>query len=442
MKPAVARPIVALALVAAAWSQAPAAHAARGGNGKQTEAHGRSGIKTDGGGRMTVFHSVETDLHTGQVSVREFVREFDSVGNEIHERLTQTEGGVLTEYEDTAFTYGEAHRLGKVVTVSDQDGDGPEPASVRVDTLTRNNRHELTSIVTTIDEDGDGTIDNTSTESRGFDKRGRVISSRVEDGGIVTVESITYDSHGNVLSHQLDTDDESTPQSPDQRETTTSSYDGRGLLQQTTDASFAFDSTGTATLLQSNTTTLTWNHQDQITEEQERGDLDGDGQIDFTGDTTATYDTHGLLVSSVGLFTDPSGSFSSTQVYTRDKAGNAVRVVSEEMSNGVLLDRIVETATFDKFGRPTTTVEERDLDGDGDLDAADAIETFNDTYDNKGRTIASTDRITDGTGVLLYFEKDTASYGKNTETRTRDIDDDGDGVFDRHVEEMAPLLVF
>ena len=442
MKVAVVRPIVVLALVAAAWGQAPAAHADRGGNGQQTEAHGRSGIKTDGGGRLTVFRDVETDLHTGQVSVREVVREFDSVGNEIHERFSLSVDGVTTEYEDTAFTYGKAHRLSKVVIVSDEDGDGPQPASVRVDTLTRNNRHKLTSIVTTIDEDGDGTVDSTSTESRAFDKRGRVVSTRVEDNGIVTVESLTYDSHGNMLTRQFDTDDLSTPQSPDQRDTTASTYDGRGLLQQTTDQSFEFDSTGTATLLSSDTSTLIWNHQAQITEVHERGDFDGDGHVDFTGDSTATYDKHGLLVSSLGTFSDPSGTFSSSQVYTRDKAGNAVKIVSEESSNGVLLDRVVELATFDKFNRPTTVRSERDLDGDGDIDAADVIETTTTAYDNKGRVTASTDRVTDGTGVLLYFEKDAIAYGKDTQTETRDIDDDGDGVFDRHVETIQPLLQF
>ena len=82
MKPAVLRPIVVLAVVAAVWGQAPAAHAVRGGgNGQQA---GRSGIKTDGGGRITVFHDVETDLNPGQVSVREIVREYglitESVG--------------------------------------------------------------------------------------------------------------------------------------------------------------------------------------------------------------------------------------------------------------------------------------------------------------------------------------------------------------------------
>ena len=111
MKVAVVRPLAVLAVVAAAWGQAPAAHADRGGNGQQTEAHGRSGIKTDGGGRLTVFRDVETDLHTGQVSVREVVREFDSVGNEIHERFSLSVDGVTTEYEDTVFTYGTAHRL-------------------------------------------------------------------------------------------------------------------------------------------------------------------------------------------------------------------------------------------------------------------------------------------------------------------------------------------
>jgi len=101
-----------------------------------------------------------------------------------------------------------------------------------------------------------------------------------------------------------------------------------------------------------------------------------------------------------------------------------------------------DLATFDKFNRPTTVRSERDVDGDGDIDAADVIETTTAAYDNKGRVTASTDRVTDGTGVLLYFEKDTIAYGKNTQTETRDIDDDGDGVFDRHVETVLPLLQF
>jgi hypothetical protein len=245
-----------------------------------------------------------------------------------------------------------------------------------------------------------------------------------------------------VLTHRLDTDDTTTPQSPDQRDTTTSSYDGKGLLQETTDASYSFDATGKASLLHSMTTSLTWNNQGRITEDHERGDLDGDGKVDFTGDSTATYDKHGLIMSSVSLFSDSTGTFSATQEYTRDKAGNAVKVVSDESANGVLIDRVVDTATFDKFGRQVTDVAERDLDGDGDLDAADVIETFTQSYDNKGRTVAFTDRITDGLGTLLYFEKDTSSYGKNVEYRTRDIDDDGDGVFDRHVEDTQPLLAF
>ena len=149
-----------------------------------------------------------------------------------------------------------------------------------------------------------------------------------------------------------------------------------------------------------------------------------------------------LLVSSLGTFSDPSGTFSSSQVYTRDKAGNAVKIVSEESSNGVLLDRVVELATFDEFNRPTTVRSERDLDGDGDIDAADVIETTTTAYDNKGRVTASTDRVTDGTGGLLYFESDAIAYGKDTQTETRDIDDDGDGVFDRHVETIQPLLQF
>ena len=44
--------------------------------------------------------------------------------------------------------------------------------------------------------------------------------------------------------------------------------------------------------------------------------------------------------------------------------------------------------------------------------------------------------------MLLYLEKATIAYGMNIRTETRDIDDDGDGVFDRHLETVEPLLQF
>lgn len=42
--------------------------------------------------------------------------------------------------------------------------------------------------------------------------------------------------------------------------------------------------------------------------------------------------------------------------------------------------------------------------------------------------------------MLLYLEKATIAYGMNIRTETRD--NDGDGVFDRHVETVEPLLQF
>ena len=50
--------------------------------------------------------------------------------------------------------------------------------------------------------------------------------------------------------------------------------------------------------------------------------------------------------------------------------------------------------------------------------------------------------VTDCTGTFLFFETDTITYGKNTETDTRDIDDDGDGTFDRHIVELRPLVSY
>jgi hypothetical protein len=116
-----------------------------------------------------------------------------------------------------------------------------------------------------------------------------------------------------------------------------------------------------------------------------------------------------------------------------------VQVVTEESLDGTPLDRIVEINTFDKFGRQIRSVESRDLDGDGDLDAADNIETFTQEYDNKDRTVFFADRLTDGIDTLLFSWTTTTVYGKNTKTDTDDIDDDGVGTIDRRVVTVIPL---
>ena len=84
MKPAVVRPVVVLALVAAAWAQAPAAAAAKGGPAAKPNAS--AGVNFTKDGRTEVFSSTETDLATGEVSVFEVVREFDNLGLLVHER--------------------------------------------------------------------------------------------------------------------------------------------------------------------------------------------------------------------------------------------------------------------------------------------------------------------------------------------------------------------
>ena len=186
MKPAVVPLVVVLALVAAA-SPAPAAVAAKGR--PAAKPHAAAGVNFTKDGRTQVFSSTQTDLVTGEVSVFEVVREFDNLGLLVHERLSDTVDGQVVRSEETAFTYGQAQRLSTVVTVTDPDGEGPAPASVRVDALTRNNKHKLISIESTIDEDGDGVVDSTETEARDFDPRGRVVSTRTEIGGFVTTVS-------------------------------------------------------------------------------------------------------------------------------------------------------------------------------------------------------------------------------------------------------------
>lgn len=118
------------------------------------------------------------------------------------------------------------------------------PSSVRVDTLTRNSKHKLISIVASVDEDGDGVVDSTETETRDFDPRGRVVSTRTEIGGFVTTISFTYYSQGNVLASTTDIDDLSTAPSPDSRDTSTTTYDARHVVRRQNDQSFVFDASG------------------------------------------------------------------------------------------------------------------------------------------------------------------------------------------------------
>ena len=434
MKPAVVRPLVVLTLVAAAWVQASAAAPAK--RGPAATRNPVAGLNFTKDGRTEVFSRTETDLATGEVSVFEVVRQFDNLGLLVHERLSDTVDGHVVRSEETAFTYGQAHRLSRVVTVTDPDGEGPVPASIRVDTLMRNSKHKLISIVASVDEDGDGVVDSTETESRDFDPRGRVVSTRTEIGGFVTTISFTYDSQGNVLASTTDTDDLSTPQSPDSRDTSTTTYDARHLVSRQNDQSFEFDASGHPQLVRSSTATFTRNSRGFITAALETTDSDGDGDVDVTIVSTATFDKQNRILTSHVIAHDGADVYEASQVYTNDAKGRPVQIVSQESLNGVLLDRDVEITTFDKFGRAIKAIDSRDLDGDGNIDL---IETFTAQYDHQDRQIFVTDVFTDTTGALLFSSTETIVYRKNTSTATEEIDSDGDGTIDRRVVTVSPL---
>jgi hypothetical protein len=434
MKPAVVHPVVVLTLVAAAWAQAPVAAEAKGGPAAKLSAS--AGLNFTKDGRTEVFSSTETDLVTGEVSVREVVREFDNRGLWVHERVSETVDGHVVNSEETAFTYGQAHRLSQAVTVTDPDGEGPVPASVRVDTLTRNNKHKLISIVSTIDEDGDGVVDSTETETRDFDPRGRVVSTRTEIGGFVTIVSLTYDSHGNVLASTTDTDDLSTPQSPDSRDTSTATYDSRNLVSRQSDQSFVFDVTGHAQLVREETITFSRSNRGFITGVVQTTDSDGDGDVDVTTVSTATFDNQGHFLTEHVISHDGADVFEFSRVNTNDAKGRPVQVVYEEFLNGVGTFGVVEINTFDKFGRTIMSVDSWDLDGDGN---ADEIETFTAQYDNQDRQTFVTDSFTDSTGALIFSSTRTTVYGKNTSTATEEVDSNGDGTIDRRVVSVSPL---
>jgi hypothetical protein len=172
MRTAVVRTFVVTALVATAWVHAPAAEAAKGGHHPVARQAASAGVTVTDAGRTQVYSRTETDLASGEVSVFSVVAEYDNRGLLVHETRTDSVDGHVLGSTESAYTYGLAHRLSRVVIVEDPAGEGPVPPSTRVDTLTRNNRHLLFSIVSTIDDDSDGVIDRTTTETRGFDKRG------------------------------------------------------------------------------------------------------------------------------------------------------------------------------------------------------------------------------------------------------------------------------
>ena len=197
-----------------------------------------------------------------------------------------------------------------------------------------------------------------------------------------------------------------------------------------------FDASGHAQLVREDTVTFSRSNRGFITGSVETTDSDGDGHVDITTVSTATFDNQDHLLANHDISHDGADVFESSQVYTNDAKGRPVQIVSEESLNGVLLDRVVEINTFDKFGRTIKSVDSRDLDGDGNTDQ---IETFTAKYNNQDRRIFVTDSLTDTTGALLFSSTTTTVYGKNTSTATEEIDSDGDGTIDLRVVTVSPL---
>jgi hypothetical protein len=104
--------------VTTASCQTPAALAAEGGHAQAAHQKPTAGVTRTGDGRTQVFSRTETDLHTGQVSVFEFVDVYDRRGNLMHERRTTSVDGHVVDSEESAFSYGKADRLRKVVIVT------------------------------------------------------------------------------------------------------------------------------------------------------------------------------------------------------------------------------------------------------------------------------------------------------------------------------------
>jgi hypothetical protein len=430
MKRPVVSPIAVLALVTGAWVHAPTASASTALHTTHTP---RVGATQTGDGDTQVFTRTETNLDDGEVRVITIVDEFDSHGHLVYELSTFTRDGVLRDSHEISMTYGKTGLI-KTVDVQDFDGEGPRLPSVRVDTLTRDQQGHVVKAVTQVDEDGDGVFELTRTTTSGFDRRGREITTRVELEQEVSETSITYNAHGDVLAITTETDFLTTPQAPDRRFTSTTSYDKHHQVIGGIDKSFSVDSAGTATLESTSHFTLTRNKDGDVTASEAGEDVDADGNDDFTASGTTTYDSHGNVLVSTSTSEDTEDVFVNRTEFTRNKLGLAVRITSDEIMNGVLNRRDVEQITYDKLGRQIRSVTSMHRDG-----TSDRIRTITWEYDNQDRVVASSETLTSTTGTLLSASTTTTVFGKNTATETEEFDDDGDGTIDRRVVSVIPL---
>lgn len=440
-----ARPLVVLALAAALAAPAASASAAPGGGSLGPAGSPYGGVvRLSQTGPVVVFSETTTDLATGESVTDSSTEERDNQGRVVHAVDSTVLGDGTVEFsQDSTFTYGSGDRTEKIVRVFDGDGDGPEAPTVSVSTFIYDQRGNLVAVITTYDEGADGTIDGTDVERFTLDQRGRTLTLHFEasngpgpDDDLVLDDTFTYDKRGNLTQVVEDRDFAATPQAPDERLTSTSTYDRKGNVISGQDTTYSLDADGNATLSERVTFSGTVDqHGNRLTDHTEY-DLDGDGTVDIVRDGTQAYDAQGRPISGVTTTVEGGVTTVDTFAQTFDKRGNNTGFVQEESVDGVLQSRSVETDFFDQRGNLTGFVMSDDLDGDG---AFDQVRRVSMTLDSRGRELGFVTTIEDGSGTVQLRRVGTLVYGKDTQTITVLIDEDNDGTFDTSVVTVRPL---
>jgi hypothetical protein len=396
-----------------------------------------SGASAFGRAGTVVDSFTETDLATGVVSTRSRTEDYDSRGRLVHVLELETVGDSAVWRLESTHEYL-AGRDEQIVTVADQDGDGPEPADVIVTDLVYDNRGLLVAVDTTYDFGADGTIDASDHETFTQDQRGRDVAIHAELGeeGLVIDITLTYDKHGNVTSSVEDIDELATPQSPDLRLTNTSEYDGRGNFLTAVDESYVFAEDGTSTLADRFVFTSTYGKAGVRISDHSTADFDGDGVIDGVQDTVYGYEK-GRQTSSVATTVEGGETTVETVLESSDNRGNLLTFLREIEVDGELVFRGTETNTFDTSGRFTSFVLTHDEDGDGQVDVVERQVVT--SHDGRGRVTGFVTTEEDGAGTVLVRHEVAIEWFKDYQIRTSFHDDDNDGDFDRKIVIVRPL---
>lgn len=256
--------------------------------------------------------------------------------------------------------------------------------------------------VNEVDFGNDGTIDQSTTVTKTFDRKGRVLSQvsedRRPDGTVSLVVTTTweYDRQGKTLASTTDTDYEG-DQVLDARQQVRFAYDRSGRLVQVVQT---YDNGADGVDVLTTTYTVTSAKKPEISSTTE-SDYDGDGVPDERTVETTTFDQRGNAVLETST--------------TDNRADGSIEV-----------ERRV-TRTFDK----NTLISE--LDEEIRPFSSSSLTTY--TYDRKGQLTGVTETFEpSGYSIVTTFSFDARGVFTGS---TRLTDGNGDGVVDEEVIETV-----